>query len=197
MRAALKVESPVMRRRDSHLVKEGGEDFLEADGSVVRFGRLFVGRTNDLTVAHASTGQEAKVRLGPMIPPSLGIDLGGPSEFSPANHADVPVESAFMQVLDKRGKGMVKQGHVFASPLEVSAMPVPSAEVKGNVTGARLDKPSGEKKISRHLGSPVGPPFGIRFAVPFNAFRILSRQIEASDKAEEESMPKAFSSNLP
>ena len=64
MRAALKVESPVMRRRDSHLVKEGGEDFLEADGSVVRFSRLFVGRTNDLTVARASAGQEAKFALG-------------------------------------------------------------------------------------------------------------------------------------
>ena len=102
-----------------------------------------------------------------------------------------------MQVLDKRGKGMVKQGHVFASPLEVSAMPVPSAEVKGNVTGARLDKPSGEKKISRHLGSPVGPPFGIRFAVPFIALRILRDKSSASDKAEEERMPKAFSSNSP
>ena len=63
MRAALKVESPVMRRRDSHLVKEGGEDFLEADGRSSGSAAV-CRRTNDLTVAHASTRQEAKFALG-------------------------------------------------------------------------------------------------------------------------------------
>ena len=101
MGTSLQVEGPVMSRGDSDLVKEGGKDFLESDGPVVRFGCLFVGRANHLTVAHASTGQETKIRLGPMISSSLGIDLGGPSEFPPTDHAYVPVEPAFMQVLDK------------------------------------------------------------------------------------------------
>ena len=97
----LQIKGPVMRWGDAHLVKERGKDFLEADRSVVWFGRLLVRRADYLAVSHSASREEAEVRLGPMISSTLRIDLGGPSEFSPANYADVAVEPAFVQIFDK------------------------------------------------------------------------------------------------
>ena len=36
---------------------------------------------------------------------------------------------------------MVEQGHVLATTLEVSTMPVPAAEIERDVTGTRFDFP--------------------------------------------------------
>ena len=126
----MEVENAFLVGRYPEIVEESGVHFLEADGAVVRFGRVLVGGAYDLSGTHAAPCQETEICLGPVISPAFGINFRGSAKLAPADHADVLVEPPLVQVLDQGAEGLVEHRNVHSPTPEIVAMPVPSTEIE-------------------------------------------------------------------
>ena len=99
-----------------------------------------VGGTDDLAGLHATAGEEAEVGLGPVVTSAFGVDFRGTTKLTPANNAHILFHAPVVDVLHEGAKRLVEHRYVRAATLEFFTMPVPAAEIQGNIAGASLDE---------------------------------------------------------
>ena len=75
-------------------------------------GTLGIARADDPPAGNARPSHQIGVDVGPVIPPTAAVDLGGASEFAGNDQQGALVETAVAQVLDEGGTGAVEHGEL-------------------------------------------------------------------------------------
>ena len=152
-------------------------------GREVTVGGGFVGGSNDLADVHAATGHNAHCSLRPMIPPTLGVHLGGATELAPGEDGDVVEHTSFLKIGNERPESVIEDGTEMPHAGKIVGMGVEVAQGYADAAYAGLHESTGDEKLADCKGTfrraELLARDGLRRSEAFKNARIFARQVES------------------
>lgn len=135
---------------DAELVVDRGGEVFDRHGVVFRFCAEGVGGTVDHALFEAATGEEDGEDFGPVVASAGSIDFGGAAEFGGDHDEGAVEETAFGEVVDEAGVGLVEVGDLASHGSLDIVVVVPSAVGDGDEADAGFDEAAGHEEA--HAG---------------------------------------------
>ena len=117
-----------------------------------------------------------------MISPGVLVDLGRAPKLAPRHYGHIFVQSALMEILNKRRDRFLEHREFLFGITEVASMPIPKTVAEGYTTYTGLDEPAGQKKLLIQARSTIALMFAV-FKVRPSPFCLLDEVDAPLDEA--------------
>src|SRR6266851_2004060 len=149
---------------DSHGEIHRLGDVFGSDGAVRREGRDFIGSTISLAAANATSREEDRHAVGPMISAgALGstrpriADLGLPSHLTVYHDQGVPEQPAVVKVFEKSGEAAIQfRQQMVLEAEKIAAVCIPATAAFAQVVGLGILHPEYADEGNSRLDQPPG-----------------------------------------
>jgi hypothetical protein len=105
------------------------------DGVDRGIGSLFVAGPKNLSPGNSSSGQDRAKDSSPVVTPAIGVDLGGPTEFTHGDYQGIRQQAATFQILQQGSESDVElRRETIFHTVEITGVSVPERVIDAAVT---------------------------------------------------------------
>ena len=118
-------DKPWVTYRDTEIVVNRRDDFLDMDGAIVCSAAVFCRRAYRLTRVHSATSQKCTTDSGPVVSSPTFVDFWCTTKLTPDQHRHVIQHAAFVQVFDQRRNALIEFRTVVTNQAFVVTVRIP------------------------------------------------------------------------